>query len=550
MTPGARRVLTLASAAVALAAADTYVVVLALPDMMAGAGLSIDDLTRATPIISGFLLGYIAVLPLIGRLCDVVSRRRVLTGCLLLFVAGSVITALSADLGVMVAGRVLQGTGGGGLVPATLALVASHWPPARRGTPLGVVGAVQEIGSVLGPLLGAAILAAGTWRDIFWVNAAAGAILAAALATGPAARPRLTARNGLFAASTAALVLSLAAPRGLTRHVLLGLPFVPLGGGGSRLDTPLGWAALAGLSACGVWSAYARRDVLARVDLPGAACAAIALGSLVLTFASADPQREAIGPWGIVLLPAGVAALAAGAWWHRHAPSPLIPRGLVTPVVACGLLTSLAVGAALVAIVVDVPVLARLTPAHDQADAALVLVRFLLALPAGAFTGGVLLRRLAPGPVAAAGLVVAAAALGVMATWHRGSLEETVPATLTLIAAGAGLGLAIAPVNAAVLDAVSAGSHGVAGSLVVVARMTGMVAGLALLTAYGVRSYYAHVAALPADAALHHPEILLDAAVVQVRAVFAGAAGCALAGALLACGLGLRRDHAGQDSSR
>ena len=63
---------------VALAAADTYVVVLALPDMMKGVGLGIDALQKATPIISGFLLGYIAVLPLIGRLSDVVSRRRVL----------------------------------------------------------------------------------------------------------------------------------------------------------------------------------------------------------------------------------------------------------------------------------------------------------------------------------------------------------------------------------------------------------------------------------------------------------------------------------------
>lgn len=73
---GSRGLLALASLAVALAAADTYVVVLALPDMMAGVGLSIDDLQRATPVISGFLLGYIAVLPLLGRLSDFVSRRR------------------------------------------------------------------------------------------------------------------------------------------------------------------------------------------------------------------------------------------------------------------------------------------------------------------------------------------------------------------------------------------------------------------------------------------------------------------------------------------
>ena len=51
----------------------------------------------------------------------------------------------------MVAGRFLQGVGGGGLVPATLALVADLYPVERRGVPLGIVSAVQEIGSVIGP---------------------------------------------------------------------------------------------------------------------------------------------------------------------------------------------------------------------------------------------------------------------------------------------------------------------------------------------------------------------------------------------------------------
>lgn len=130
-----RTLLALASTAVALAAADTYVVVLALTDMMSGVGLGLDNLQRAAPIISGFLLGYIAVLPLIGRLADVISRSRILLACLAIFVIGSGITALAVDLDVLVAGRVVQGIGGGGLVPATLALVADLWPPGVEGCP-------------------------------------------------------------------------------------------------------------------------------------------------------------------------------------------------------------------------------------------------------------------------------------------------------------------------------------------------------------------------------------------------------------------------------
>ena len=63
-------------------------------------------------------------------------------------------------------------------MPATLAIVADLWPADRRGMPLGVVGAVQELGSVLGPLLGAAVLAVSDWRMIFWINAILGVVLA------------------------------------------------------------------------------------------------------------------------------------------------------------------------------------------------------------------------------------------------------------------------------------------------------------------------------------------------------------------------------------
>src|SRR5690554_432503 len=81
----------------------------------------------------------------------------------------------------MVVGRLIQGIDGGGLIPPTLALVADLWPPKQRGLPLGIVGAVQELGSVMGPLYGAVILAFGSWRDIFWLNCAVGLVLAAAL---------------------------------------------------------------------------------------------------------------------------------------------------------------------------------------------------------------------------------------------------------------------------------------------------------------------------------------------------------------------------------
>ncbi len=576
---GARTLLSVAALAVMLAAADTYVVVLALPDMMAGAGLGIQALQKGTPIISGFLLGYIAVLPLIGRLADLVPRRHILIACLTIFVVGSAVTAVAVELPVMVGGRLLQGLGGGGLVPATLALVADLWPPGRRGMPLGVVGAVQELGAVLGPLLGAAVLLVSTWRSIFWLNVALGMLCALAiwslgrtagssadreLVSGPRDIPRgaptitrsadepavgkrssriMSALILVVAVVAVALtVLALWAPNVLVTSVQYGEPFVPFGdNAGSRAATPVGAAAGIAILALGVLSVGRWLPLLLRADLAGATLVALALGSLVLTFSSADPEKEVLGPWGLWLLPVGVLALVGFVVRQRTAAEPLVAPGVVRGRVGPALLVSLLVGAALVAIVVDVPLLARLDGETTQTQAALVLVRFLLAVPVGAVLGGLLLHRLGPGLVAAPGLALAAGALAVMTTWTRGSLAELVPTSLVLAAAGLGVGLAIAPVNDAALADARDDAHGTVSSLVVVARMVGMVVGLALLTAVGLRRFYEAVALLPDPT---DGSALLDAGVVQVQTVFTGAALAAGLAAVLAMMLGRRTSGA------
>ncbi len=523
----------------ALAAADTYVVVLALTDMMAGVGLGIDNLQRATPIISGFLLGYIAVLPLIGRLADLMERQRVLLACLAIFVVGSAVTALAVELPVLVAGRVIQGVGGGGLVPATLAIVAQLWDRDRRGTPLGVVGAVQELGSVLGPVLGAAVLAVADWRAIFWLNAVLGVVLAAAVMVvggGVPSRPRALP---VVVSLVAALVgwLALAAPRALATDLTLGVPFVPFGESTSRLTTPIGVAALllvvlaAALWVRGSWA------VLLRADLLGALLLGGALGCVVLTFAASDPEKEVVGPLGFALLP--VAAVLAGLYLlhHRRATHPLVPRGVVVGRTRWSLLVSLCVGVALVAVIVDVPLLARLVHTESETVAAFVLVRFLVAVPVGALLGGWSLRRLGDGLVSGVGLALAALGLLLMSSWGRGSLDQWT-STVVLALVGLGIGLALAPVNNAALADSPEDAHGTASALVVVARMIGMVVGLALLTAIGLHQYYAAVAALPDQT---DNRALLDAAVVQVEYVFRGAAVAAAVGAVTSVALGLTR---------
>ncbi|MFQ6171249.1 MFS transporter [Oryzobacter sp. R7] len=537
-SPAPRALLATASVAVALAAADTYVVVLALTDMMRGVGVGIDSLQRATPIISGFLLGYVAVLPLIGRLADLVDRQRVLLGCLAVFVVGSAVTALAVELPVLVAGRVVQGVGGGGLVPATLAIVAQLWPADRRGVPLGVVGAVQELGSVLGPVLGALVLVLADWRMIFWLNAVAGVLLAVAVvAVGGGGMGRLRwPALALGVSAVLVLGLALAAPDPLVTSVELGVPFVPFGGSGSRLATPIGVAGLGLVAATLLVVGRGAWPVLRRADLLGALLVGGALGCVVLTFAAAEPEKEVVGPLGYALLPVAAGLVAAYLLHHRRSRSPLVPRGLVRGRLVWALVVSALVGVALVAVVVDVPLLARLVHTSSQTEAALVLVRFLVAVPVGALAGGLALRVTGPGLVAGVGLALAAVGLFVMTTWGRGSLED-VSSTLVLALTGLGIGLALAPVNDAALAEASHETHGTASALVVVARMVGMVVGVALLTAIGLHQYYVEVGGLadPTDV-----EALRDAAILQVGWVFRGAAVAAALGATASLALGLR----------
>ncbi|WP_245634352.1 MFS transporter [Janibacter corallicola] len=541
--PGARPrvLLAVASTAVALAAADTYVVVLALTDMMNGVGLGLDNLQRAAPIISGFLLGYVAVLPLIGRLADVVSRSRILLGCLLVFVVGSGVTALAVDLDVLVAGRVVQGVGGGGLVPATLALVADLWPPGRRGLPLGLVGAVQELGSVLGPLLGAAVLLVADWRAIFWLNAVLGVVMAVCVAAvaGDVGRPPalLTAVGAL---TVGLLWLTLAAPPALATDVYLGIPFVPFGDGDSRLLTPIGL--VTALLALGLVVASHRRwwPPLRRSDLPGALLLGTALGCVILTFSSADPETEVVGPLGYALLPVAVVAALGYLWRHQRAEQPLIPRGTVRGRTGWALLVSFLVGVALVAVVVDVPLFSRLTTDGSQTEAAMELVKFLVAVPVGAVVGGWILRWVGDGLSSGVGLLIGGVGLVLMSGWERGSLEQA-SATVLLALVGFGLGMALAPVNDAALADSPQDVHGSASSLVVVGRMVGMVVGLALLTGVGLHRYYEAVEALP-EAQQTSGRALLDAALLQVHTVFIGAAIAAFVGAVISFALlGIRR---------
>ncbi len=540
----ARTLVPLASLAVAFAAADTYVVVLALPDMMAGIGMPIDALQRATPIISGFLLGYVAVLPLIGRIADVRGRVPVLIGSLMIFALGSLLTTASYDLTSMVLGRLVQGVGAGGLVPATLALVADVYPEERRAVPLGVVGAVQEIGSVIGPLWGAVVIALWSWRGIFWINVIVAVVIAAAMTrfrVGP--RPGRPSWPGallaVFVAATTWLLLF--PPQGLRDDLTGGLLYAPLVGG-SIWSTPLALLLILGVLALVGQGLASRRPLVpvrawwttaTAADPVGSLLLAGALAGIIVTFASADPESQLIAAHGGWYLTGSAVLLAAFVAYTTRARHPIVPLGLLRPAPAWGaLVVAFLIGSALIAALVDIPVFARITIYPDsQLQAALVLVRFLVAVPVGAVLGGKLTDRWSAGPVTFVGAALAVVSFWVMAGWGLESLAHWT-ATVPLVLGGLGFGLVLAPVNAALLAATAPEQHGVASALVVVARMVGMLVGISVLTTLALHRYYGVLDGLPsvdqvcpsATTCSAYTTLLRQSGLVQLETVFRGAA--------------------------
>ena len=429
--------LGLAGAGLFVAALDAYVVVTLLPAMTGDVGITIENFEQATPIVTGFLAGYVVAMPLLGAYSDARGRIPVYLACLAAFMLGSVVTATSglwpfAQLPWLVAGRFLQGLGGGGLVPLSLALAADLYRDRSRAVALGSVAGLQEAGSVLGPIYGATVTAVaaglGGWRFVFWLN----------------------------------IPLSLLCGAGLVAA-------------GRRQE--------------------AGAPAASAIDWIGALLLGLGLGALVFALYPDDPEHRAVNA---LFVPGGALALVllgAYAWRQVRRLEPLIPRDLLrSPAFLGATAANVLIGAALIVTLVDVPIVGRLVFNLGALDSGLLLTQFLIGIPVGAIAGGLIASRIGNRITAIGGMAVSAAAFHQMSSWtaneldlHAGPLRQ---ADLALAVCGLGFGLVIAPLTAGVLALTRGQSHGLATSLVVLARTMGMLVGLSTLTAFGLYRFH------------------------------------------------------------
>jgi MFS family permease len=529
---GRRVAIGAGSLAVLLGALDAYVVVTIMRDIMHDVGIPINQLQRITPIVTMYLLGYIAAMPLLGKASDRFGRKRLLQVSLAAFMIGSVITALSVQIGnfnpatmtvevlghplrdlvvlgypiqnlhvpslhALIVGRTIQGIASGALLPVTLALGADLWAQRNRAAVLGGIGAAQELGSVLGPLYGIFIVwLFRDWRDVFWINI----------------------------------------PLTLVAMALI------------QISLP----------------SHDRSNAPEKIDLIGGVLLAITLGLAVIGLYNPNPNgQEALPSYGLPLVIAAAVAAVAFLIWERFARTRLIdPAGVQFRPFLAALGASFAAGAALMVTLVDVELFGQGVLGKNQNEAAGMLLFFLIALPAGAVLGGLIATRAGDRAVTFVGLLIAAGGYVLISRWpvdlphygHNIFGLFTLPAMQTdLLLAGLGLGLVIGPLTSAALRVVPADEHGIASAAVVVSRMTGMLIGVAALSAWGLYRFYqilnAKNASLPgdlsgADRAIAQARQVLPSFAAMYGEIFTITAIVCVVGALLGLLISGRKEHA------
>ena len=158
--------------AMLLASLNQTVLSTALPTIVG----ELDGVHQMQWVITGYILASTVTMPFYGKIGDQIGRKPLLVGAILVFMAGSIVGGLAPTIWWLIAARVVQGLGGGGLIILSQTVIADIVPVRERGKYMGVMGGVFALSSVVGPLIGGWITEGPGWRYAFWMSVALGLV--------------------------------------------------------------------------------------------------------------------------------------------------------------------------------------------------------------------------------------------------------------------------------------------------------------------------------------------------------------------------------------
>lgn len=161
------RILTVLFFGVLMGALDIAIVGPALPAIRSQFQITERALSW---IFSIYVLFNLIGTPLMAKLSDLFGRRNVYVIDVALFAVGSILIAFSQSFWMVLLGRAIQGFGAGGIFPVASAVIGDTFPVEKRGSALGLIGAVFGIAFIIGPILGGVILSIANWNWLFLIN--------------------------------------------------------------------------------------------------------------------------------------------------------------------------------------------------------------------------------------------------------------------------------------------------------------------------------------------------------------------------------------------
>jgi EmrB/QacA subfamily drug resistance transporter len=359
-----------------IAADDQTVIVTVLPDVMFDLRVAASDLDRASWAITGYLIGYTAAMPLMGRVSDRFGYRNTYIAAMAVFMLGSAAVALSPDLprllfdeepkfSWMVAARVFQAVGGGAVIPVSIAAAGELVDGRHRAIAYGLIGASAEAGGVIGPLWGGAITEVLSWEWAFWLNIPLALVVVALLARLPAGQ----------------------------RHPV-------------------------------------------RVDLIGAALFAAALALLTVALTRAGEPDGLL----VITAVSAAAVAGALVWRVISSADPLFPRSLFRLLnFDSASIAHFLVGAALIIGMVAVPLMAGTVYGESALEGGLRLLRMTVMVGIGALIGGIVTQHIGPRVPALAGILFTVTGFLLMSSWGLDTGDPELTLHLGITGLGFGL---------------------------------------------------------------------------------------------------------------